>query len=426
MNNMGLHEKKIIGFDGWSGGIRHYARFVNDDSYPFVGFKLIHLGSWGAQTDVPEYENIDGVDAYDISYYDTSDFVEILKRETPDCVVFLSTHVFDHRAMLKACRLLAIPTVHIFPGVLGVLAIKSKSIYKFKLLSHLKNIISRLPKLLFYTFKNYVTILARTKSGVSDWVDFAQDLICGALRINQTKHSKGSTADLCLVYLESEREIAVQKYGYEKHNVAIIGLPDVTDFKLSESDILSNLDCIKEGGEALYFDTGYIYTGDLFASVEEYVEHILEVRDYLKGMGFGLIFKPKPQKLNPLKDELLRLLGDNGVVVYEGRDVITVAKKCSFVFSEPSTVALVTALLGMPIFLVGFGKFLGQEYGDCITSYPKAHVLEDLAEITCCLDQTIEVDQIKTWLSHTFSGNAIKNVPQIINQQISNLLLKND
>lgn len=417
-----LEGRKIIGFDGWSGGIRHYSRFVNSPGYKFGDFKLIHLGSWGAQPDVPKHEVIDGIDVYDISFYGKVDYFELLDIEKPDLVVFLSTHVFDHRAMLMACRKKGIKTLHIFPGVLGVLSLDKGRAYKFSLLSHAKNILNRLPKLIGYSLLNYISVLIKTGVRFNCWLELFRDLVFGALRLNFPRYAEGSCADLCLVFLGSEKKIAIEKYGYSIKDVRVIGLPDVLDFSVREDDVLSCAESFKDKNKVLYFDTGYLYTGDLFSSVEEYVNHIVQLDRHLSSQGMKLIFKPKPQKFNRLKDELLKRLDDEGVEVYEGREVLKLLKESCFVLSEPSTVVLVAALLGMPVFLVGFGRFEGQEYGECILSYPRSEISDGYQSLTVEKALGVSCQSVRSWVEETFDGNPIKDVPLMINESINHLV----
>ncbi|MGL0957074.1 hypothetical protein [Vibrio vulnificus] len=413
---------KIIGFDGWTGGARHYARFVNhtDMEQVSLDFKLIHLGSWGAQSNCPKQEIIDGVKCFDISYYGSRSYKKILEKEKPDLVIFLSTHVFDHRAMIKQCNKNNIKTLHIFPGLLGALAINSKNVYKFKLSSHLLNVVTRLPKLIRYTFPNYISNLVSTKASMESWKELLIDLACQAIRKNRLKYSLDSTANRCLVYMESEIKIATDKYGYNSDDVKIIGLPDVTDFNIRNSDILSLIEN-KEMKKVVYFDTGYIYTGDVFLSVEEYVKHILNVRDELASRGLELIFKPKPQPGNKLKEQMLQALEFEKVSIYEGKDIKKILSISKFIMTEPSTIGLSAALMGLPIVLVGFEKFKGQEYGECLLDYPMTSYASSLCGISDGIDYENN-KYLEDWLIKSFDNNPTRDVSKAIIKNIKELL----
>ena len=39
---------KILAFDSWTGGIRHYARLIPELSSNGFELILVHLGSWGS------------------------------------------------------------------------------------------------------------------------------------------------------------------------------------------------------------------------------------------------------------------------------------------------------------------------------------------------------------------------------------------
>ena len=54
------------------------------------------------------------------------------------------------------------------------------------------------------------------------------------IRQNREHYSKGSNADLCLAYINSEINIAKTKYSYSNDQIKIIGLPDLFDLQVHE------------------------------------------------------------------------------------------------------------------------------------------------------------------------------------------------
>lgn len=84
---------KIIGFDGWTGGIRHYQRLIPALKSKGFEFLLIHLGSWGSDTGRISDEVIGNVHVRDIRYYNKMNFSEIIDQEKPAAVIFyLAAH----------------------------------------------------------------------------------------------------------------------------------------------------------------------------------------------------------------------------------------------------------------------------------------------------------------------------------------------
>ena len=80
---------RILCFDSWTRGSRHFVRLQNAFAQEGLQLKLVHLGSWGNDVGRPVVENIEQLDVADIAAYRGIDFDWILESEKPDAVVFL-------------------------------------------------------------------------------------------------------------------------------------------------------------------------------------------------------------------------------------------------------------------------------------------------------------------------------------------------
>lgn len=54
---------------------------------------------------------------------------------------------------------------------------------------------------------------------------------------------------------------------------------------------------------------------------------------------------------------------------------------------EPSTAALIPALVGIPVLMVGFGGLRSQKYGTVLTQYPRAALVADQKDVLALLEE---------------------------------------
>ena len=155
---------KVLFFDSWKGGLRSFLRLIPAFHENDISARLIHLGSWGNEDVLIKDENIQGLSVRDISYYKNKNLLNILKEEKPDLVIFLSTHTFSHRAFIRYCQFLNIPTINLFHGYVRVQDVENvKGAYKVKIGAYVLFVIKRLPKLIYKTIPTYLRSLIRQK-----------------------------------------------------------------------------------------------------------------------------------------------------------------------------------------------------------------------------------------------------------------------
>lgn len=367
---------KVIGFDSWVGGAHNFERLEKAFREKGFEFSLVHIGSWGGDTGRPQEEQIGCMNVRDVSFYNGKGFAKILEYEKPSAVIFLSTDTFAHRAFNRYCRHQHIPTVHLYHGLVSVQRVGGEAAYKVNLFAQLRFALSRIPKAMRYIWPTYGTSLLATGGTLKDWFRFLADIVMGAIgRFNQTSAADART-DVCCVYVQADVGHAVEKYGFAKQNVIAVGNPDLTRFGLTNDLIGSMQRASQEGGvDVMYIDTGLIYTGFVFESANEFIQHMVDTKNQLESQGKHLIFKPHPDHS---RTNILSILADAGIDVCSNQDFVDRLRRCCASIVEPSSLSVVPALMGMPIFLAQYGKLNMQCYGEVLTSYPRAHFLRSV------------------------------------------------
>jgi hypothetical protein len=96
-NNTSGGMKTIIAFDGWPEGASNFLRLYPEFLKKGYRLVLIHVGSWGHDTGCPKEELFEEMVVRDISYYSGKSFPEVLKQDSPSCIIFLTTRAIAHR-----------------------------------------------------------------------------------------------------------------------------------------------------------------------------------------------------------------------------------------------------------------------------------------------------------------------------------------
>jgi hypothetical protein len=414
--------KTIIGFDSWIGGAHNFARLVPAFREMGFDFQLLHIGSWGGDVGRPNEEMLGELKVRDVSFYKTRSLLEILDILKPSAVIFLSNDVFAHRAFNRYCALRAIPTLHLYHGLVEIQSTQGKKMYKTSFSDRFFYVASRIPKALSKIWPLYAHALLITKASKKDWVRFFSDII--NLTIGKYIHfaASDSRATACAIYTEADFKHAVKKYGYANSEVNIVGNPDLSRFNLT-SEMLgcAAVDQRQKNKEIIYIDTGLIYAGMVFASADDYLLHLTTLAKTLATQGLSLAVKlhPDHQRTNfPAR------LVVNGIRVVNNEDFVSSLFNCRAAMVEPSTAALIPALLGLPILMVAFGKLEEQQYGNVLTDYPRGRLLTD-ATLTLEHVKKIESDtsgDLKEWININSGPLPASDMPQRVINIIAKLV----
>ncbi len=370
---------KVLGFDNWTGGAHHFARLLPAFRRAGLELKLVHLGSWGNDPDRPAREKFGDLEVRDISSYGSNSLTRLLDVERPDAVLFFSTDTFSHRALNRYCRQRGIPTVHVYHGVIRVQAINRGSMYKVNFFAQARFAGSRLGKAFRYVWPAYGRALWTTGATWAEWRRFAADI----RNITGGRYIKVSADDArtskCGVYTEADVSHARDKYGFAPADAVAVGNPDLIQFGLTEPLIGHHLEHDHSGAtDVMYIDTGLIFTGWVFTSEAEFIAHMIGTMEALKRQGRRLLFKPHPDHR---RGNVLPRLAEAGVEICANPDFVSRLRTCCAAIAEPSSLSLVPALMGMPLFLASFGQLRGCPFGEVLLTYPRSRVLDDAADV---------------------------------------------
>lgn len=417
---------KVLYFDSWKGGINSFIRLNKAFHQASIDSLLIHLGSWGNEELIVKEEIVDNLLVRDISYYSGSSFKKILEREKPDLVLFLSTHTFAHRAMIRYCDFLAIPTINLYHGFVRVQAVDSnKNPYKVNKLAYLKFALSRLPKMLKHTLPCYIDALITTKAKTDDWGSFLRNLIEIFTKPSNLRVASDAKTTSCLVYADADIQHAIDLYGFKKQDVIAVGNPDLISFGMKKEFIGFGLtDITIKHRDVIYIDTALTATGLIFANQIEYIQHLMDTKNELERQGLKLILKPHPETKR-LYD--LNVFKNAGIEVLDNNKFIERLLTTCAVIVEPSTLALIPALMGIPMVLPTYGKLADLLFGEVLHTYPRAIILNNISNLCEKLkmeSEEFDANACEQWFNTNSGPLPAEEMPNRVVEQILKLLVK--
>lgn len=392
--------RKIIVFDSWTEGVANIERLVPAFRERGLELVLVHIGSWGHDLARPPEEYIGNVLVRDVRYYQGLSFREILGRERPAAVLFLSIQAFAHRAFNRYCRQLGIPTLHLYHGVVGVQSTASKRLNPINLKSQLALALSRFAKSLFRLWPIYAKALWQTNAPLKDWFWFGYDVwrqVSGYAYSGVAAPDASTTA--CCVYTPGDVPHAAQRYRLRTDAIFVVGNPDLAKFGMKESDIGACLYRARETTkEIVYVDTALIEAGAVFDNAEDFVRHLRTTKAELEIQGLQLVVKLHPAHY---RTGVIDLLRECKIELCPNDGFVSRLKSAGAAIVEPSSAALIPALLGLPVFLARYGKLSGQEYGEVLVEYPRGCELGAIKELTSRLEDIATVrcaDSVHAWI----------------------------
>jgi hypothetical protein len=409
---------KVIGFDGWTVGAHHYQRLLEAFQARGLDLMLIHLGSWGNEPGRPAAETIKGLNVRDISFYSGSSFEEILRLEMPAAVIFLSTEAFAHRAFNRYCRRLNVPTVHLFHGLqqlMDTIPPTSTALRRIWLMRR------HLLKSARYFWPAYARSLWDTNALLREWWRFAADIAIRARARRAKVAACDSRADRACVYIASEAGYAIETYGYPAEHVVAVGNPDLRAFGMPSGMVG---DCLGRrlltNRDVIYIDTALLDYGTVFYSPDEVVEHLATTADELRRQGKRLLLKPHPST----DPEIISAVRTRGIEVCSRADFVESLLRCCACITEPSTAALIPALLGMPLLLAQYGKVAGQRFGELIERYPRARSLgqlRDFSSILAAEHASLDPQRTREWIARNSGPLPAEEMPERVADAVASL-----
>lgn len=418
--------KTVIGFDSWTQGAHHYARLVDD--LKILGYRLIliHIGSWGHEKNCPMLQELNGLTIRDIRYYTGKSFKDILILEKPAAVLFLSTRAFAHQAFNRYAQSLGIPTIHLYHGLVNVQALGGieESGQTFNLKRQLKIISKRLYKNLFILWPLYMSALYKTNASINEWYEFFREIVNKTFRGLQDVAPKDTATTAGCVYAEIDIEHMIKHYHMSKNNVFAVGNPDLVHFGLQPDLINYGLsqDWQPEP-QVMYIDTSLIEAGLTFDDTDDFINHLEQTRIALEKQGLSLILKLHPAHRRTGVADRLKAL--NFIICADDKFVDTL-KHCKAALSEPSSAAMIPALMGLPLLLVRYGKLSNVNYGIVLNSYPRSRVLSSLEEAILLIDDSVVRTSSKgmaTWIQDNVGPMPAEKMPFRVSEVINKVVV---
>jgi len=416
---------RVIGFDAWTKGAQHYQRLVEAFKRKGLELTLIHLGSWGDEKGRPAKETIGTLPVRDISFYSRKRFRDILEFEKACAVIFLSMDSFANRAFNRYCRQRNLPTIHLFHGLQRTLEVDGNAPWKFKAHKRLWLLRNQIIKGLMHFWPTYARSLGETGATLREWFRFGHDLVGRARGYRPRVAANDSKTDRACVFIDSEIEYAVKVYGYSEDHVVAVGNPDLMLFGMPVSMVGLRLRRpLLDNTEVMYLDTALTNHGYVYDSEDEFIQHLVDTRDELSRQGKHLVFKPHPSHL---QSRIPSALADAGLDVCSMEAFVSKLQRCCACIVEPSSAALIPALMGVPLFLAQYGKLDGQLFGELLRCYPRARQLADLRDFASLLvAEQADLDAARTrrWIDQNTGPLPPEDMPSRVADVVVSLILE--
>ena len=420
--------RKVIAFDSWAQYAHHFEDLVDSLGERELEIILIHVGSWGHDPGKPKQETRGSLTIRDISFYKGMSFLDILQTESPCAVLFLSLQPFAHRAFNRYCQFLQIPTVHLYHGIVQVQDLTVERMFKLNVASHLQRIASRIWTNLVNIWPAYLASLWRTRASSHEWFYFPYTVWRQLVGLSYSGDAPpDAKTDACCVYTQIDVIHAAKRYGLSPEKIFPVGNPDLARFGVNEADLgaMSDLAVAANNTRVMYIDTGFIDIGLIFSGLEEFVEHILKTRDTLKRQGFDFVIKLHPAHF---RTGAAQALVEKGVETCDNENFLLHLKDCAACITEPSSLAVIPGLLGLPVFLAKYGLLESLTYGEVLTSYPRSTLLPDLDEFGVLLSDTqanADPYMLEAWISDNAGPLPSEAIPDRIANVISSVSMTN-
>jgi hypothetical protein len=415
---------KIIGFDSWTGGAFNWERLLPALEERGMTFMVIHIGSWGVDPGRPGEERIGPLLMRDVTYYKGKSFEQVIDLEKPDAVLFLSTQTFAHRAFLRYCRQRKIPTFLIYHGIVNCqLLTDSAGSHRINLLNYSKYIVSSLGRLITRTFPVYIRALMKTNATFADWRWFILDVARLARGRAFVEASNDSATTKAAVYVAGDIEHATRTYRFAAEDVIVVGNPDLARFSFAPHlRGVSNRVGTSELATVMYLDTALAVVGLLFKDEQAFVEHLIDTSEVLASQGKKLVLKPHPaHDLSFLEARL----APAGIELIDNDRLVSTLQECCACITETTSVSLVPALLGMPLFYAAYGPLSSQRFGAILTSYPRGYVLKDVTQFSEILlkdEETFDSKAVQDWIERNSGPLPAEDMPRRVADAIVNLV----
>ena len=207
-------------------------------------------------------------------------------------------------------------------------------------------------------------------------------------------------------------------YKVNKKNIFIVGIPDFNRFKLLKKDIYIQMNK-KNYKKIIYIETALWHNNYIFSSKEDYIKSLLEIKNYLKTLGYNLLVKLHPYSFEAKMEEVLKNIG---IEILDNQNFVKELKKSNAVFCEPSSVSLIPIAMGCKIFLPNFGKFKDLKFGKLLKDYPNSFLLNDLLNFENKMNYDDKNLSIKKWINSNLEIEKSFNTNFVIASRLNGII----
>ena len=403
---------KILGFDSWTGGAHHFERLLPALEASSIQLTLVHISSWGNEPKCLPERKINNLLTRDIAFYGSDSFERVLDIEMPDAVILTSTDTFAHRAFIRYCKQRSIPTLNLYHGLVGATGSEATA-YTTSRPAYVRYVLSKIGKLLRHTFPCYIKALLKTKASPKDWCRFLSDIYYLAIGKNYfIDGAEDAKTTKCAVYVKADVEHAIRVYGFKREDVFVVGNPDLIQFKLDESMVGSWVRPQIDKPSVMYIETGFSSVGLFFSSEEDFANHLISTSRSLAAQGFQMCLKLKPNESNV--HLIKKYLKETGIELVSNETFLPRLIASSACITETTSLAIVPALVGMPLLLTKYGKLKSLSFGAILTSYPRGYLLEDVTDVSNILlkdAQIYDISKVNAWIDLNLGPLPISKMP---------------
>ena len=234
---------------------------------------------------------------------------------------------------------------------------------------------------------------------MADWLRFATDglgLIVGRAALVAAPDARTTK---CGVFTQADVTHAMTTYGFPAEAVSVVGNPDLIHFGMSErllgSFTLSPPDSPRY---LMYINTGSLVSARVFSGERAFLSHMIDTSEVLGRQGYRLRFKPHHDTPSRLVGEIAR---SAGAVIVSDQEFVPFLQSCCGCISETTTLALVPALMGLPLLLANYAALSKTKFGEVLLSYPRVAILQDLGMASVLLSQLSAGDDgedLRQWI----------------------------
>jgi hypothetical protein len=160
----------------------------------------------------------------------------------------------------------------------------------------------------------------------------------------------------------------------------------------------------------------------VFQDEAEYINHLHSTYQKLVAQGFHMIVKLHPAHF---KSGVPAALNQLGIEICQNADFVSRLKKSTAAIVEPSSAAMIPALMGKPVLLAQYEKLSEQRYGAVLTNYPRARFLKDLEDTTGVLEtENSELNYIafKEWFNENSGPLPAEDMPHRVVEAVSKVI----